>query len=378
MKKKYQIFISSTYVDLKEERQVVCNAILKIHQFPVGMEQFNAGDSKQWEVIKEAIDSSDYYVLILGKRYGSTISSGDEAGISYTEKEYNYAVSRGVPVLAFIKSDDASFRGDAFEDDTKKKKKLNFFKEKVKANHIVERFSNSYELASEVTAALHNEMGKNVRPGWVRGNQSEIEDKIDELIRTIKYEFGYDDDIVKDYDDWCEPVTKYEFISPRFPADGEHKEIGRNGAPIGEGEYKKGKLVKGVEYDVLIHVTEGSLTYMPDCPENPYDSSDDFSYDRLESYGWGLSFKTFGTSENYIVNDGLDPYYVVDFDVDEKMERMKNIRTLCEFLEEKDPDQLETLLELIEIENGDTEKNTASALSNPIHYHCSTPIPVRH
>lgn len=352
MKKKYQIFISSTYVDLKEERQVVCNAILKIHQFPVGMEQFNASDSKQWEVIKDAIDSSDYYVLILGKRYGSTISSGDDAGISYTEKEYNYAVSQDIPVLAFIKSNDASFRGDAFEDGAKKQEKLNSFKEKVKTNHVVEWFSNSYELASEVIAALHNEIGKNNRPGWVRCDKSEGEEKIDDLMRMFKHEFDYDDDSVEDVDDWCEPVTEYEFISPRFPADGEHKEIGRNGAPIGEGEYRKGKLVKGVEYDVLIHVTEGSLTYMPDCPENQYDCSDDFNYDRLESYGWGLSFKTFGVSENYIVNDGLDQYYVVDFDVTDKMEQMKNIRTLREFLEEKDPDRLETLLELIEIEKG--------------------------
>jgi hypothetical protein len=47
------------------------------------MEQFNEGDSKQLEVIKEVIDSSDYYVLTLGKRYGSTITSGHEVGISY-------------------------------------------------------------------------------------------------------------------------------------------------------------------------------------------------------------------------------------------------------------------------------------------------------
>lgn len=55
MKKKYQIFISSTYTDLEDERQAVCNAILKMHQIPAGMEQFNAGDSKQWEIMEDAI-----------------------------------------------------------------------------------------------------------------------------------------------------------------------------------------------------------------------------------------------------------------------------------------------------------------------------------
>ena len=47
MKKKYQIFISSTYEDLKEERSFVRDAILTIRHFPVMMEQFTAGDNSQ-------------------------------------------------------------------------------------------------------------------------------------------------------------------------------------------------------------------------------------------------------------------------------------------------------------------------------------------
>ena len=45
MEKKYQIFISSTYEDLKEERDKVQRAILSMYQFPVGMEMFSADDS---------------------------------------------------------------------------------------------------------------------------------------------------------------------------------------------------------------------------------------------------------------------------------------------------------------------------------------------
>lgn len=91
MTKKYQIFISSTFEDLKDERRFVRDAILNIHQFPIGMEQFSAGDMSQWEVIKESIDTSDYYVLLVGKRYGSL----DETGISYTEREGGGIVTRG-------------------------------------------------------------------------------------------------------------------------------------------------------------------------------------------------------------------------------------------------------------------------------------------
>ena len=105
MEKKYQIFISSTYVDLKDVREKVRDAILSIYHFPVGMELFGAADEEQWEIIQETIDSSDYYVLIIGQRYGSIISSGSDAGISYTEKEFRYARQKGIPILAFIIKD---------------------------------------------------------------------------------------------------------------------------------------------------------------------------------------------------------------------------------------------------------------------------------
>ena len=103
MDKKYQIFISSTYKDLIAEREKARDVILSMYQFPIGMEMFSAADEDQWEIIKETIDSSDYYVLIIGKRYGSVIDNGPDKGISYTEKEYRYAKSIGLPILAYIK-----------------------------------------------------------------------------------------------------------------------------------------------------------------------------------------------------------------------------------------------------------------------------------
>ena len=78
MDKKYQVFISSTYTDLIEERKKVQNTILSMMQFPVGMELFSAADTKQWDVIKSTIDTSDYYVLIIGDKYGTVIETGTD------------------------------------------------------------------------------------------------------------------------------------------------------------------------------------------------------------------------------------------------------------------------------------------------------------
>lgn len=128
MEKKYQIFMSSTYKDLIEAREKVRDAILTMMHFPVGMEMFSAADEEQWEIIRDTIDSSDYYVLIMGHRYGSVIETGDDAGISYTEKEFRYAEEKKIPILAFILSNDADIKITNLENDTEKAKNLRHLK----------------------------------------------------------------------------------------------------------------------------------------------------------------------------------------------------------------------------------------------------------
>src|SRR6266849_6800645 len=104
MDKRYQVFVSSTYADLKEERQKVIQAVIGMNCIPAGMELFPAADEEQFNFIKRIIDDCDYYLLIIGGRYGSV----DGEGVSYTEKEYDYALGRGLKVIAFVHSDPTS------------------------------------------------------------------------------------------------------------------------------------------------------------------------------------------------------------------------------------------------------------------------------
>jgi hypothetical protein len=99
MKRKLQIFVSSTYQDLHSERQAAVDAILRAGHIPAGMELFAAGDTSQLETIFRWIDESDIYMLILGSRYGSV----DEAsGKSYTQIEYEYAITAGKRFFAVV------------------------------------------------------------------------------------------------------------------------------------------------------------------------------------------------------------------------------------------------------------------------------------
>lgn len=165
MDKRYQIFISSTYKDLIEERQKVTQAILKLYHFPIGMEMFHADNEEQWTQIKNTIDMSDYYILIVGRYCGTLI---EEEGISYTEKEYNYALSKGIPVLSFVISDDAKKESYGVET-SKQQRALKKFIKKVKKLPC-EFWSTPDELAYQVASTLSIKFRDNNRNGWMPFN----------------------------------------------------------------------------------------------------------------------------------------------------------------------------------------------------------------
>ena len=56
MNKRYQVFVSSTYRDLRVERMEVMTALLGLDCIPCGMEYFPAADETQWSFIKRLIN----------------------------------------------------------------------------------------------------------------------------------------------------------------------------------------------------------------------------------------------------------------------------------------------------------------------------------
>lgn len=186
MEKKYQVFISSTYEDLQAERRKVQDTILSMYQFPIGMEMFSAADEEQWEIIKETIDSSDYYILIIGYRYGSVIEEGECAGMSYTQREFQYALEKKIPILAFLIDDGVSITLDKVEQDADKKQKLEKFKNKVKEGRTVQWWTSVDDLETKVMNALNKQIIRRQRPGWIRADAVNFEETQNELVEMSK------------------------------------------------------------------------------------------------------------------------------------------------------------------------------------------------
>lgn len=167
MAKKFQIFISSTFEDLKQERDQVMKAILEIGHIPVGMEMFSAADEEQWQIITRQIEEVDYYLVIAAHRYGSIAADG----LGYTEKEYDYAKSIGIPTIGFVINEDAQWDNKHIDKDPKKIELMRSFKEKIKSK-MVNFWSNKDELNAKVIASLTKTFTSYPRDGWVRSSQA--------------------------------------------------------------------------------------------------------------------------------------------------------------------------------------------------------------
>lgn len=166
MDKKYQVFISSTYTDLIEERKKVQEILLMADCIPSGMEAFVAANDEQFEVIKKVIDLCDYYVLLIGGRYGSINQS---TGLSYTEMEYDYAVSKGIPILVFAIDESVVLDDDKKEKDINILYKLSQFRAKAMTNRLASIWKDLSDLSGKMAVSIMKAKEENARPGWIRG-----------------------------------------------------------------------------------------------------------------------------------------------------------------------------------------------------------------
>ncbi|NEM98199.1 DUF4062 domain-containing protein [Pontibacter burrus] len=171
--KKLQVFVSSTFTDLKEERQAAVEAILSAGHIPAGMELFTAGDESQMTVIKRWIDESDVYLLILGGRYGSVEA---KTGKSYTHLEYEYAIEKKKPHFAVVVTDKAldakisAIGREALEQEHPKE--LKEFKTTVLSGKVVKFWDDYKDIKLAIHETLSEFMYSKDLIGWIRGDNA--------------------------------------------------------------------------------------------------------------------------------------------------------------------------------------------------------------
>lgn len=174
-RRRFQVFISSTFEDLRDEREEIMQSLLRINCIPAGMEMFPAANTTQWQLIERMIDDSDYVVVVVAQRYGSV----DETGISYTQKEFEYAERTNRPILAFPRELNA-------EESAKLDAKLAAFRQRLTSGPRHVRFWRTpAQLAGYIAADLVGALNSPPYPeGWVRGGYA-VSDHIQVLRDTV-------------------------------------------------------------------------------------------------------------------------------------------------------------------------------------------------
>lgn len=191
--KRYQVFVSSTYSDLIEERQREIYSLMLMDCFASSMEYFPATTEEQLAFIEKIIDDCDYYLLIIGDKYGSLHSSG----VSFTEKEYDYAIKQGKTVCAFFHKAPEQLPDEKREQDPLLRKALEDFSKKVKADRVVGSWVNPDDLAHQVVHSLLRTMKMAPAVGWIRADQrpdkriarelKEITSERDKLMERLEF-----------------------------------------------------------------------------------------------------------------------------------------------------------------------------------------------
>lgn len=191
MDKRFQVFVSSTFLDLIDERRAVMQALLELNCIPAGMELFPASSDEQWTVIQRVIDDCDYYLVILAARYGSV----DSQGMSYTEREYDYAVQAGKPVLGFVHKTPGEIAAKFTERDPAIAAKLEAFREKVQ-HRLCKYWTTADELGGVVSRSYVQLLKTHPAEGWVKSRYAKTTEDLEkvnsmhEQIRVLEEELA--------------------------------------------------------------------------------------------------------------------------------------------------------------------------------------------
>ncbi|GAB6109038.1 DUF4062 domain-containing protein [Fusibacter bizertensis] len=279
MKRKLQVFISSTYEDLIEERQAAVQAVLSTGNIPAGMELFSAGDESQLSLIRKWIDESDIYILILGGRYGSIEPTTEK---SYIQLEYEYAKSINKPYFTIIINDKALDEKVKLQSkkvlELNEPQKLREFKKMV-----MSKMCSFYNDTKDIELAIFKKMSEyNDRSdldGWISGKD----------LKSIDY---YTDEIIRMSNENRTLKTKNEELEKRIiEIMSQHKSslerTSNKGKSLKDDDFERRvirvlKLMNAERQDADI---DGNVSWIEGDEEKDYNLNvDDFDFDFYYTY----------------------------------------------------------------------------------------------
>lgn len=172
--KRFHVFISTTEADMHAERVVLSQTLVSQGFFSWGLEQRTPLTTA---FARRQIDDCDYFVLMLGSRYGELSASG----VSYMHLEYIYAVTKQKPILVLMYEAPES-RVDEYQDKTQegKVKFLDFRRQLQRERDMVMTFRDLRDLEVAIRHTMPQFLTRYPAQGWIRPNQQQVQQLQDE------------------------------------------------------------------------------------------------------------------------------------------------------------------------------------------------------
>ena len=167
------VYISSSFLDLRDERRAVERAVVRLGHQPLGMESYVAEDLRPLEKCLDDVARSDVHVGILGWRYGSQVTPAQSAAsrsagrnlgelepnASVTEHKFTYAADPKRPKsrLVFLTTEDLPWNPryiDAVTGEGERGSLIQRFRARARESTI-SYFRSPEDLAAMVSAALY-------------------------------------------------------------------------------------------------------------------------------------------------------------------------------------------------------------------------------
>lgn len=163
------IYLSSTYQDLKDYRQVVFEALRKAGHQVIAMEDYVAADQRPVEKCLKDVEKADLYVGLFAFRYGYVPpeAHGNPKKLSITELEFRRAEALKKSCLTFVVSDTTAWLRsyDDARTEEDKGERINTLRQYLLTEKLASAFSSPHELSTLVLAAVAKHLEDMRKPG---------------------------------------------------------------------------------------------------------------------------------------------------------------------------------------------------------------------
>ena len=157
-------FISSTFTDLRQQRELIADQLLGQGCMPIGMEFFPSTGQPLPRVIEDSIGRSDFYLLVIAGRYGSLSPSGR----SWTEEEFNIARSLDKEIIALVHDNPGNIRAADVDKSPTMAVALSDFRERVMRTVTWLPWRDDTSLVGAVARSVADCIRQSRIHGWVR------------------------------------------------------------------------------------------------------------------------------------------------------------------------------------------------------------------